>query len=103
MGRGAGTIATEAAEQSERLTVPEITARARPIHPAIERQAAPATRPMHGPCAFLVEPERGFTPVEVELLRRHPFLQAVHLGPRILRAETAALVGVALLRAGAGG
>jgi 16S rRNA (uracil1498-N3)-methyltransferase len=58
---------------------------------------------MHGPCAFLVGPEGGFAPAEVELLRRHPFLQAVHLGPRILRAETAAIVGLALLQAGVGG
>ncbi len=108
-------IATEAAEQSERLSVPEIAAPARlgalladwplgrPLFAAIEREAAPAIRPMHGPCAFLVGPEGGFAPAEVELLRRQPFLQAVHLGPRILRAETAAIVGLALLQAGVGG
>jgi 16S rRNA (uracil1498-N3)-methyltransferase len=108
-------IATEAAEQCERLTVPEIAAparlaallvdwpAARPLYAAIERQAAPAIPPTHGPCAFLVGPEGGFAPGEVELLRRHPFLQAVHLGPRILRAETAAIVGLTLLQAGVGG
>jgi 16S rRNA (uracil1498-N3)-methyltransferase len=108
-------IATEAAEQCERLSVPEIAAPARlaalladwpagrPLYAAIERQPAPAIRPAHGPCAFLVGPEGGFTPAEVELLRRHPFLQPVHLGPRILRAETAAIVGLALLQASVGG
>jgi 16S rRNA (uracil1498-N3)-methyltransferase len=50
-----------------------------------------------------VGPEGGFTPAEVELLRRHPFFQPVHLGPRILRAETAAIVGLALLQASVGG
>lgn len=108
-------IAIEAAEQSERLTVPEIAAPARlpallaawpadrPLFAAIERAAAPAILPAHGSCALLVGPEGGFAPAEVELLRRHPFLQAVHLGPRILRAETAAIVGLALLQASAGG
>jgi 16S rRNA (uracil1498-N3)-methyltransferase len=108
-------IAIEAAEQCERLSVPEIAAPARlaalladwpagrPLYAAIERQPAPAIRPAHGPCAFLVGPEGGFTPAEVELLRRHPFLQPVHLGPRILRAETAAIVGLALLQASVGG
>lgn len=108
-------IAIEAAEQSERLTVPELAAPARlgamladwplgrPLFAAIERQAAPAIPPMHGPCALLVGPEGGFAPAEVELLRRHPFLQAVHLGPRVLRAETAAIAGLALLQAGVGG
>lgn len=108
-------IAIEAAEQCERLSAPEIAAparlgvlladwpAARPLYAALERQAAPALRPVHGPCAFLVGPEGGFAPGEVELLRRHPFLQAVHLGPRILRAETAAIVGLALLQAGVGG
>lgn len=110
-----GAIAIEAAEQCERLDVPEIAEpvrleallagwpRERRLLAALERRPEAAIRPAHGPCALLVGPEGGFAPGEVELLRRNPFLQAVNLGPRILRAETAAIVGLALLQAGVGG
>ncbi len=40
-------------------------------------------------CVILVGPEGGFSGDELETLRLLPFAQAVTLGPRILRAETA--------------
>ena len=51
-----------------------------------------------GPAALLVGPEGGFTPEELTLLSRAPFVRFATLGPRILRAETAAIAGLALLQ-----
>lgn len=48
--------------------------------------------------AFLVGPEGGFSEAELRLLRHHPQGQGVTLSSQILRAETAALVGVSYLR-----
>lgn len=105
-------IATEAAEQCERLTIPDIHApqplpdvlvswpEGRSLYAALERADA---RPIHaspGPRALLVGPEGGFTPRELELLRRYPFVVPSTLGPRVLRAETACLAGLTLLQAG---
>ena len=59
-----------------------------------DRQAPGATRP---PAALLVGPEGGFTPDERELLRRMPGVIPFSLGPFVLRAETAAAAGQALL------
>jgi 16S rRNA (uracil1498-N3)-methyltransferase len=47
---------------------------------------------------LLVGPEGGFAPAELDVLRAHPFVTAVSLGPRILRAETACIAGLALLQ-----
>jgi 16S rRNA (uracil1498-N3)-methyltransferase len=47
---------------------------------------------------LLVGPEGGFTPAELEALRAHPFVTAVSLGPRVLRADTACIAGLALLQ-----
>jgi 16S rRNA (uracil1498-N3)-methyltransferase len=104
-------IAVEAAEQCERLTVPRLC-RLRPLMAllggwepdrhlfvATERSAAPAIGPAHGPAALLVGPEGGFTPAELEAVQAHPFVTAVSLGPRILRADTACIAGLALLQA----
>jgi 16S rRNA (uracil1498-N3)-methyltransferase len=108
-------IAAEAAEQCERLTVPRIDPprpladllaawpAARTLVVAVERAAAPPIRPAHGPAALLVGPEGGFIPAELDALHRHPFVHPATLGPRILRAETAAIVGLALLQAHSGG
>ncbi len=104
-------IAIEAAEQCERLTVPV-------IHPprrlaavlddfppdrrlfiAAERADAPHLRGYSQPCALLVGPEGGFAPSELDGFRQYPFAVCVNLGPRILRAETACLAGLALLQA----
>jgi 16S rRNA (uracil1498-N3)-methyltransferase len=104
-------IAVEAAEQCERLTVPMVH-KPRPLMAvlgnwgpdrelfvAAERAAAPAIGQARGPAALLVGPEGGFTPAELEAMRAHPFVTAVSLGPRILRADTACIAGLALLQA----
>ena len=43
-----------------------------------------------GPAAILIGPEGGFTPDEREVIRATPGAVGISLGPRILRAETAA-------------
>ncbi len=104
-------IATEAAEQCERLDIPmvqpllpldELLAswRAdRPVYLCSERADAPALGAADGPCALLIGPEGGFDPVELDRMGRLAFVRAVSLGPRILRAETAAIAGLARLLA----
>ena len=111
-------IATAAAEQCERLTVPLIAAPVplpalladwpaeRALVAALERQGAPGVAPLAGPAGLLpagllIGPEGGFTGAELDLLRRHAFVVPASLGSRILRAETAAIVGLALLQASA--
>lgn len=103
-------IATEAAEQSERLTIPRIAEparladtlgawpRGRPLAAALER--APALPMPAGEGALLIGPEGGFTPGELDVMHATPFIHPVSLGPRILRAETAALAGLALMLSG---
>ena len=55
-------------------------------------EALAATLRTHpGAAAFLIGPEGGFDPAEREAIRAHPRSVAVSLGPRILRAETAAI------------
>jgi 16S rRNA (uracil1498-N3)-methyltransferase len=105
-------IAIEAAEQCERLTVPVIhPARAlnavltawpagRRLIACFERGAdLPMPRGLHGPSSLLIGPEGGFTDAELDAVRSRPFVVPVTLGPRVLRAETAAIVGLALLQA----
>lgn len=103
-------IAVEAAEQSERLTVPDLHPpqplaallsnwpRDRRLFAAVERSHEPLLSPTEGARALLVGPEGGFTPTELEALRAHPFVTPVSLGPRILRADTACIAGLALLQ-----
>jgi 16S rRNA (uracil1498-N3)-methyltransferase len=55
-----------------------------------------------GPLAVLVGPEGGFSEDERRLLRGLPFVTAIPLGPRILRADTAAVAALALVQAVAG-
>jgi 16S rRNA (uracil1498-N3)-methyltransferase len=68
--------------------------------------AAPAARVLaeapRGPWAVLVGPEGGFAPEEQARLRALPFARAVTLGPRILRADTAAVAALALWQAALG-
>ena len=104
-------IAAEAAEQCERLSVPAIAPpqplsallaawpAGRALVVAAERSDARPIRPIAGPGALIIGPEGGFTPLELDLMGRHPLVQSASLGPRILRAETAAIVGLALLQA----
>ena len=47
-----------------------------------------------GPAVILTGPEGGFTPAEAAAIRSAPFSTAISLGPRILRAETAALAAI---------
>jgi 16S rRNA (uracil1498-N3)-methyltransferase len=109
-------IAIEAAEQCERLTLPAIDAprplgavldgwpAGRPLVAAVERgEGRPPLRPVAGPAALLIGPEGGFTDAELDRLRGRPFLTPVSLGPRVLRAETAAIAGLALLQRPADG
>ena len=56
--------------------------------------AGDAFRP--GPATIIVGPEGGFTPDEAAAIRAAPRATAISLGPRILRAETAALASIAL-------
>jgi 16S rRNA (uracil1498-N3)-methyltransferase len=55
-----------------------------------------------GPALILTGPEGGFTPDEAAAIRAAPNSKAVSLGPRILRAETAALAAVAAWMSAAG-
>lgn len=121
------TIAREAAEQTERFDVPEIleplalskafdgwdvsraliyadeagddarapwggaSGRAPAIHDAI-------TKLKSEKFALLIGPEGGFTTEERALLRALPFVNAVSLGPRILRAETAVIAALSVIQ-----
>ena len=109
-------IATEAAEQTGRLDVPDIRAPAKldriltdwpadrfllfcdetgDAKPAIE---ALAGQPI-GPWAILIGPEGGFSPKERRRLRALPHAVPATLGPRILRADTAAISALTLWQA----
>ncbi len=115
--------ALEAAEQTERLSVPEVrepmplasllqswpqerrllladeSGGGLPIGAALrDMDAAERARPW----AVLVGPEGGFHRDELDLLRNLDFVTAVGLGPRILRADTAALAALSCWQALAG-
>ncbi len=123
-------IATEAAEQTGRLDVPEIL---EPVKLQTLLGAWPAERrvmfcdeagddpaaewgggqgraspvletlqPGEGPWAVLIGPEGGFAPEERAALRGLPFVTPVTLGPRILRADTAAIAALTLWQAALG-
>lgn len=51
------------------------------------------------PLGVLIGPEGGFSDQERETLRKLPFVTAIPLGPRILRADTAAVAALALIQA----
>jgi 16S rRNA (uracil1498-N3)-methyltransferase len=55
-----------------------------------------------GPAAILIGPEGGFSDFENEMIRALDQSVAISLGPRILRAETAALAAVSLWMAARG-
>jgi 16S rRNA (uracil1498-N3)-methyltransferase len=52
-----------------------------------------------GPLALLIGPEGGFEEAERALLLARPFVTRLSLGPRILRADTAAVAALALVNA----
>lgn len=112
--------AIEAAEQCGRLTVPTIGEarrlrdiladwpRQRPLlvmHPdagvparcALARPAPSAPAP-----SLLIGPEGGWSTSELDDFRALPFVTLVTLGPRTLRAETAAIAAIACWQALAG-
>ncbi len=109
-----GAHLIEAAEQSGRTGVPEL-----PEPLSLERllKSWPADRALifadetggdamadtmarvPAPAAILIGPEGGFTAPERDAIRAHPGAVPVSLGPRILRADTAALAAVAVWQA----
>jgi 16S rRNA (uracil1498-N3)-methyltransferase len=112
-------IAIEAAEQTERLDVPEVReavsldkllagwpkdrvlfvcAEAGEALPIAEAALAHKGKP----AGFLIGPEGGFAAAELDALRKLPFVVAIGLGPRLLRAETAAVAALACWQAVAG-
>ena len=108
-------IAVEAAEQCGRTMLPEIDEPVslkqllaerepgRRLYFADESGGDPAAKTFApGPAMILVGPEGGFTDQEREAIRAAPNVAAISLGPRILRAETAALAALAAWMSAAG-
>jgi 16S rRNA (uracil1498-N3)-methyltransferase len=107
----------EAAEQCERTALPEF---AEPVKLAAMLRDWPGDRALFfadetggepfaaaaaahpGPAAILIGPEGGFTPDEAAAIRAVPSARPISLGPRILRAETAAAAALAVWMAAAG-
>lgn len=105
--------AVEAAEQSERLDVPEI-GEPQPLNALLASwpadrailfcdeagEASPIATALadipNGPTAIFTGPEGGFDPAERETIRARRNVVAVSLGSRILRADTAALSALAV-------
>ena len=76
---------------------------ARTLYFADETGGAPIAATFKpGPAVILTGPEGGFTPDEAATIRAVPNATAISLGPRILRAETAALAAVAAWMSAAG-
>lgn len=107
----------EAAEQCGRTAVPAIDPprklaavlrdwpAGRALFFADETGGAPALEAMRarpGPAAVLIGPEGGFTTEERAAIRDVPDAVGISLGPRILRADTAAAAAVSLWMAAAG-
>lgn len=111
-------IAEEAAEQTGRMDVPMIDdpvkldvllngwEEGRKLMFCDETGGQPATEALtkagQGPWTILIGPEGGFSPEEGERLRALPFATRVSLGPRILRADTAAISAMTLWQAAVG-
>ena len=111
-------IAEEAAEQTGRLDVPLVDDpvkldalldgwdASRRLMICDETGGAPAVSALtaagSGSWAILIGPEGGFSPEEGVRLRALPFTTAVSLGPRILRADTAAIAALTLWQAAIG-
>lgn len=61
-----------------------------------------ALKGRRAPAAVLIGPEGGFTPDEKALLTSLPHVTAISLGPRIMRADTAAVAAMTLVQAALG-
>jgi 16S rRNA (uracil1498-N3)-methyltransferase len=107
--------AVEAAEQCGAIVVPEVAEivplprllagwdSGRALIFADEGMAGTTAAAMPpAPAAVLIGPEGGFSEGERARLRALPFVTAVSLGPRILRADTAAVAAVTLWQAAQG-
>ena len=108
--------AIEAAEQCGILRVPEVEA-PESLDKVLRNwdggralifadEAAPSASPLEvlaalkaTPFAVLVGPEGGFDPEERASLLAKPFVHPISLGPRVLRADTAAVAALALVNA----
>lgn len=107
-------IAIEAAEQCGRTVLPQISnpialkslverEPSRRLYFADERGGEPAASAFQpGPTLILTGPEGGFADEERSVIRAAPSSVSISLGPRILRAETAALAALAAYMAVAG-
>lgn len=111
------TIMVEAAEQCARTALPSLAQLVplaklladwpaeRALFMADETGGMPAANAFADagtPAAILIGPEGGFDDTERAMLHAHAATRAVALGPRILRAETAAVAALALWMAVAG-
>ncbi len=111
--------AVEAAEQCGGTHVPDVTALAQlaqvlgdwPADRALiwcdealaeDGSAPPPSALPPAPAAILIGPEGGFSPSERARLREVPGIQSLSLGPRILRADTAAVAALTLWQAARG-
>ena len=56
----------------------------------------------HAPAMLLVGPEGGFSHQEHHALQEHPRAQGIGLGPRVMRADTAAIAALSVLQAHSG-
>ncbi len=108
--------AIEAAEQCNLVFVPEVL-EPQPLMALLEQwdpgrrivycdEAAPVANPLEalkavpeGPLAVLIGPEGGFSERERTLLRALDFVHPISLGPRIMRADTAAVAALAVVQA----
>jgi 16S rRNA (uracil1498-N3)-methyltransferase len=112
-------ICMEAAEQSGRLSVPDVLEPSESLADCLRAAAADGARvfacderpgcetrlidvlrqptgaAQRRHTAFVIGPEGGWSPAEFELLRAHAEL--VSLGPNVLRAETAALSALSIM------
>ena len=61
-----------------------------------------ALRGLRPPAAVLIGPEGGFTEAEKALLTSCAFVTRISMGPRIMRADTAAVAALALMQAAIG-
>jgi 16S rRNA (uracil1498-N3)-methyltransferase len=87
--------AIEAAEQCGRIDVPD-------VHELLPLSVILTMDSSGLPPTFVIGPQGGFSETELVFLRALPFVTTVDLGPRILRAETAAVAVLSCWQAARG-